>query len=70
MVSFFSYYIELPIMLVMYVGWKLLKGTRVVGLREMDLVTDTHTVEALEYEREVGGRRWRKRANTVWRWLL
>ena len=69
-VSFFSYYIELPIMLVMYVGWKLLKGTRVMGLREMDLVTDTHTVEALEYEREVGGRRWRKRANTVWRWLL
>ena len=57
-------------MLVMYVGWKVLKRTRVVGLREMDLVTDTHTVEALEYEGEVGGRGLRKRAYTVWRWLL
>ena len=69
-VSFFSYYIELPIMLVMYVGWKMLKRTRVVGLREMDLVTDTHTVEALEYEDFVGGRGWKRRADTVWRWLL
>lgn len=39
-VDFVSYYIEIAIMVVMFVGWKLLKKTRFVRLREMDLVTD------------------------------
>ncbi|KAF2724569.1 putative amino acid permease [Polychaeton citri CBS 116435] len=39
-VDFVSYYIEIPIMLVMYVGWKLLKRTKFVHLEEMDLITD------------------------------
>ncbi|KAL1844936.1 hypothetical protein VTK73DRAFT_1480 [Phialemonium thermophilum] len=67
-VSFVSYYIELPVMLVMYVGWKLVKRTHLVRLDEMDLVTDTHTAE--EKERIVEGRGWKARALTAWRWIL
>lgn len=39
-VDFFSYYIEIPIMIVMFLGWKLIKRTRFVRVNEMDLVTD------------------------------
>jgi AAT family amino acid transporter len=41
-VDFVSYYIELPVMLVMFVGWKVVKGTRWVRVEEMDLVTDRY----------------------------
>jgi AAT family amino acid transporter len=41
-VSFVSYYIEIPIMLFMYVGWKLWKRTKIVKLAEMDLETDRY----------------------------
>ncbi|TVY60843.1 putative amino-acid permease PB1C11.02 [Lachnellula suecica] len=43
-VDFVSYYIELPIMVIMYVGWKLLKRTKLVRLGEMDLETDVHKI--------------------------
>lgn len=46
-VTFVSLYVELPIMLVMFIGWKVLKRTGVVKLREMDLVTDTYPAEKL-----------------------
>lgn len=39
-VDFVSYYIELAIMLVMFLAWKLIKRTKFVRLEEMDLVTD------------------------------
>lgn len=39
-VDFVSYYIELAIMVVMFVAWKLIKRTKIVKLEEMDLVTD------------------------------
>ena len=44
-VSFVSYYVELPLMLVLYVGWKVWKQTKVVKLERMDLETDTHSAE-------------------------
>lgn len=44
-VDFVSYYIELPVMLVMYVGWKVFKRTKTVKLDEMDLETDTYVAE-------------------------
>lgn len=69
-ITFFSLYIELLIMLVMYLGWKMLKRTKVVRLLDMDLETDTHSAEMLEADGEVPKRGWRKRAYTVWRWLL
>ena len=70
-VTFFSLYIELLIMLVMYLGWKVLKRTTVVRLRDMDLETDTHEVEELDADGGFGGKSvWKERAYTVWRWLL
>lgn len=44
-VDFVSFYIELPIMLVMYVGWKLIKRTHFVRAHEMDFETDTYVAE-------------------------
>ena len=67
MVTFFSLYIELPIMFVMYVGWKLFRRTKIMNLREMDLVTDTHTVEEVD-ETKTGG--WKEKGYHVWRWIL
>lgn len=39
-VDFVSYYIEIPIMVVMFIFWKLVKRTHFVRLNEMDLVSD------------------------------
>ncbi|PWY94678.1 amino acid permease [Aspergillus sclerotioniger CBS 115572] len=43
-VDFVSYYIELPIMLVMFVGWKLCKRSKFVKLSAMDLLTDRYNL--------------------------
>jgi AAT family amino acid transporter len=51
-VDFVSYYIELPIMLVMFIGWKLLKKTKWVKPGEMDLVTDRFDQGMTSEERE------------------
>ncbi|KAL8784920.1 MAG: hypothetical protein Q9213_003662 [Squamulea squamosa] len=67
-VNFVSLYVELPIMLVMFIGWKLLKGTRVVQLREMDLETDTYPADTLDVKAGKGP--WREKAYNVWRWIL
>lgn len=65
-VSFVSFYIELPIMLVMYLGWKIFKKTKFVGLDEMDLETDVHTAEE-QVEEEKG---WKGKAKGVLGWLF
>jgi AAT family amino acid transporter len=67
-VSFVSFYIELPAMLVMYVGWKLFKKTKWVKLEEMDLVTDVHTAD--EDERSEKGKGWQSRAKRILNWLF
>lgn len=41
-VDFVSMYVEIPIMVVMFVVWKLFRRTRWVRLHEMDLVTDRY----------------------------
>ena len=69
-VDFFSYYIELPIMLVMYVGWKIIKRTRIVSLGEMDLETDVYQVseeDLKEMEKEKSAR---GRVERVFRWIF
>ncbi|KAM0476061.1 hypothetical protein ACHAPX_006477 [Trichoderma viride] len=66
-VSFVSFYIELPIMLVMYLGWKFLKRTKFVHLDEMDLETDVHTAEEQVEEEEKG---WKAKAKGVFSWLF
>lgn len=50
-VDFVSFYIEIPIMLVMIVFWKLFKRTRFVRLHEMDFVTDRYDLNP-EYRAE------------------
>ncbi|KAK4556285.1 Basic amino-acid permease [Recurvomyces mirabilis] len=49
-VDFVSYYIELPIMFIMIVAWKLIKQTKFQRASEMDLVTDVYTKEDIEPE--------------------
>lgn len=44
-IRFVSYYIEIPIMAAMFLGWKFWKGTKLAPLNEMDLVTDRYLIE-------------------------
>ncbi|KAM0438756.1 hypothetical protein ACHAPT_001514 [Fusarium lateritium] len=65
-VSFVSFYIELPVMLIMYLVWKFLKKTKTVKLEEMDLETDTYTVDEKVVE-ETG---WKAKVKNVITWLF
>jgi len=65
-VSFVSFYIELPIMLIMYAGWKIIKRTKTVRLDEMDLDTDTYTIKALKPARTD----FKGRAKRIATWLF
>ena len=67
-VTFFSLYIELPIMLVMYLGWKAFKRTKFVSAREMDLETDTYPAESIDASAERSP--WKTKAYDIWRWIL
>ncbi|KAL8917194.1 MAG: hypothetical protein Q9208_008096 [Pyrenodesmia sp. 3 TL-2023] len=69
-VTFVSLYVELPIMLVMFTGWKVLRRTRLVDLREMDLVTDTYPPEELNPADDFEKTEWKGRVYRVWRWIL
>lgn len=64
-VDFVSYYIELPIMLVMYIAWKLIKRTKIVSLAEMDLETDVYVADELPPEKHKPMAR-RLRRITTW----
>lgn len=66
-VSFVSYYIELPIMAVMYVAWKIIKRTRIVKLRDMDLETDRYHGDT---KAGVPIQGWRARARAILTWLF
>ncbi|KAG4439132.1 hypothetical protein IFR05_005369 [Cadophora sp. M221] len=69
-VDFVSYYIEIPIMLVMYLGWKFWKRTRVVSYEDMDLETDVYVVDEhdlAETEREKSAR---GKVERVIRWIF
>lgn len=68
-VSFVSYYIELPVMLVMYVGWKLWKRSKLVSSSKMDLDTDVYIVPQEERSLE-GPKGWRGKAYTILTWLF
>jgi AAT family amino acid transporter len=64
-VDFVSYYIELPIMAIMFIGWKLIKKTKFKKASEMDLVTDVYTKDDIEPE-EKG---WLGKGKRVGGWL-
>lgn len=50
-IDFVSYYVELPVMLIMFVAWKISKRTKWVTLERMDLRTDRYDVELTLEER-------------------
>jgi AAT family amino acid transporter len=47
-VAFINYYLELPIVLFMYMGWKLWKQTSIVPLSDTDLETDVYEIQPRE----------------------
>lgn len=63
-----SFYVELPILLFLYLGWKFVKKTRLVRLEEMDLETDVYVVVPGEIEKDWEG--WKGRVQTVVRWIF
>jgi AAT family amino acid transporter len=69
-VDFVSYYLELPVMLVMYVGWKLLKRSRIVKLREMDLETDVYVVTREDRSDMEDVKTWKGKTKRAVRWLF
>jgi AAT family amino acid transporter len=66
-VSFVSYYVELPIMALMYVVWKVVKKTKIVRLEDMDLETDRYDAE-LDGDSPVEG--WKAKVKHVVTWLF
>ena len=66
-VSFVSFYIELPVMLIMFVVWKLIKKTKFVKLEEMDLVTDVYVADEDDLRDE---KSWQSRGKRIFNWIL
>ncbi len=65
-----SYYIEIPIMIIMYVGWKLVKKSKIVPLAMMDLETDVHTKDDNEDDKWENEKSWKGKAHTAVRWIF
>ncbi|KAH8712375.1 putative amino-acid permease PB1C11.02 [Beauveria bassiana] len=69
-VDFVSLYVELPVMLLMFLAWKFLKRTKFVKAEEMDLETDVYSPELDEEDDEYSGPAWRSRSKKVLNWLF
>jgi AAT family amino acid transporter len=80
-VDFVSYYIEIPVMIVMYLFWKIIKRTRFVKLEEMDLVSDrfdgglsfeerTQVLEIARRSPFARGQPWKERIGAVATYLF
>lgn len=67
-VNFVSLYIELPVMLLMFVAWKLWRRTKFVKLEDMDFETDVFTPEPEEEEKL--GAPWQRKSKGVLNWLF
>ena len=57
-------------MLVMYLGWKLWKRTTIVALHDMDLETDTYTLDTIELPHKDRKNTWTRQVREIWRWIL
>ncbi|PVH97928.1 hypothetical protein DM02DRAFT_64088 [Periconia macrospinosa] len=64
-VDFVSYYLEIPIFILMIVLWKLVKQTKFWRASEMDLETDVYTKDQMEPE-EKG---WKSRGKRIGTWF-
>ena len=82
-VDFVSFYVEIPVMIVMFVVWKIVKKTKFVRLGEMNLVTDRFDQGMNAEEREealarakfgsgLKGKRggWREKIKGIATWLF
>lgn len=80
-VDFVSYYLQLPVMAVMIIGWKILKRTHFVRLEEMDLETDRFDTGLTVEERNeklqnakmgsfAKGQSWKDRVKAISQWLF
>jgi AAT family amino acid transporter len=69
-VDFVSYYIELPIMAVMWIGWKLITRTKIVSYDEMDLETDVHVVSEEDLKEAEREKTARGKIESVIRWIF
>ncbi|QSZ29994.1 hypothetical protein DSL72_004512 [Monilinia vaccinii-corymbosi] len=69
-VDFVSYYIELPVMAVMWLGWKWFKGTKVVSYEEMDLISDVHYIGEEDMKEGENEKTAREKVEAVLRWIF
>ena len=69
-VDFVSYYLELPVMLVMYLAWKIWKRSKIIKLSDMDLETDVYTATADDRSDIEDVKTWRGKTKRVIRWLF
>jgi AAT family amino acid transporter len=69
-VDFVSYYIELPVLAVMYLAWKLVKRTKIVSYEEMDLVTDVHEVTEEDLKEAEHEKTARGKVERIIRWIF
>jgi AAT family amino acid transporter len=69
-VDFVSYYIQLPVLAIMLVGWKLLKRTKIVSYEDMDLETDVHVVSDEDLKQNVYDKTARGKIETAIRWVF
>lgn len=69
-VDFVSYYIELPIMAVMWLAWKWSKKTRVVSYEDMDLETDVYVVGEEDLREIAKEKSTRGKIEAILRWIF
>ncbi|KAL1955438.1 hypothetical protein VTO42DRAFT_8531 [Malbranchea cinnamomea] len=75
-VDFVSFYIEIPIMIVMFVGWKIIKRTKFVAYKDMDFVTDRYEAargygtETVPNKKPFRQRGWKEQIKTAGQWVL
>jgi AAT family amino acid transporter len=69
-VDFVSYYIELPVMAIMWLGWKAWKRTKVPTYEEMDLETDVYVVSEEDLVVSEKEKSARGRVERVLRWVF
>ncbi|KAK2733923.1 hypothetical protein FQN55_003112 [Onygenales sp. PD_40] len=76
-VDFVSYYIQIPVMILMIVVWKVIKRTKFVKLEEMDLITDRYDggvegaiAEELRKKKHFADQTFKEKAKTIGMWLF
>jgi AAT family amino acid transporter len=69
-IDFVSYYIELPVMLVMYLGWKWFKKTKIVSYEKMDLETDVYVISEEDLKEMEQEKSARGKLESVIRWIF